>query len=229
MWLAINIGNSRQHWGWFTGTQLVQALDFPLSHWDAQALTPAEQIVVASVTPAHLERWRTLPHVRILNLADVPLSGTYSTLGIDRALNLIAAADAYGCPALVADFGTAITLSAVDKFGRFCGGAILPGLGTQLRALEHFTAALPVVDLPEPWPPLLAHTTEAAIQSGVVRVTLAGLAQFLESWKRQYPNGISVATGGDSERVHRWLPDLFDVQDTHLTLRGICVTVRGAD
>jgi type III pantothenate kinase len=47
-----------------------------------------------------------------------------------------------GAPVLVADAGTALSLTRVDGDGRFAGGRLLAGVGLQLRSLHRATAAL---------------------------------------------------------------------------------------
>ena len=47
-------------------------------------------------------------------------------------------------PALVIMVGTAVTIDALDHTGYFLGGAIMPGFGLMLRALETGTAGLKV-------------------------------------------------------------------------------------
>ncbi|AGY57299.1 type III pantothenate kinase [Gloeobacter kilaueensis] len=223
MWLAVNIGNSRQHWGWFDQSTLVAVADYPLDYWDRGSIAQAEAVIVASVVPEALAPWQAAG-AQILTLEALPLAGTYTGLGIDRALNLIAAADACGLPVLVVDLGTAITVSSSDSEGRFGGGCILPGFRTQFRALAQDAAALPEVVLPEMVPALLSFSTVEAIQAGVAHVALLGLQHILQQWKIQWAGGITVATGGDSPWVQKQRPDLFDVYEPHLTLWGIQVT-----
>lgn len=225
-WLAVNIGNTRQHWGWFVDDVLFETSDHDLDYWDEQALERAERIIVASVVPALVARWRKLFQVRILDTAQILLTNQYATLGVDRVLNLMGAAHHHGQPVLVCDLGTAITLSAMDIDGAFGGGCILPGLRAQFRALKSQTAALPEVELPEELPALWSHSTEQAIQAGVLQITLAGIGQVVSGWRSQHPAAVVVATGGDSARVCRWYPHLFDFQDPHLALRGICAAAR---
>lgn len=220
MWLAVSIGNSRQHWGWFT-PETLHTEHHLLDYWDETVLEKSERVVVASVVPGLLPRWQDHSQVRILSLADIPLAGMYPTLGIDRALNLIGAVRCHGAPSLVVDFGTAITLSAADRTGGFAGGCILPGFRMQLRALGTATAGLPEVALPEDFPSLWAAATEPAIQAGVLRVTLAGLQTVIAGWRGQVGRSTVIATGGDSALVCSWLPELFDWHDPDLVLWGI--------
>jgi type III pantothenate kinase len=221
MWLAIDIGNTHQHWGWFEEGELVLTADYGHRYWDASVFDRASAIVVASVVPEKAERWRFYKSVRILTVSDLHLRGSYATLGIDRALNIVGAGYRYGYPTLVVDFGTAITLSASDAQGRFVGGCILPGFAMQFKALHATTAQLPLVNLPLNLPPPLALDTEQAIQSGVIKVALAGIEQYLNAWRVNQPGGKVIATGGDSALVSQWFPQLFDAQDGQLNLWGI--------
>ena len=74
---------------------------------------------------------------------------TPRTLGLDR---VAAAIGAYSlCKAnrdiLVIDIGTAITYDIVSADGIYRGGNIAPGVDMRLRALNHFTARLPLVTI----------------------------------------------------------------------------------
>jgi len=221
MWLAIDIGNTHQHWGWFERGELLLAADYDHGYWDESIFERATEIVVCSVVPEKLERWRYYQKVRILALEQLTLRGSYNTLGIDRALNIVGAGYRYGSPILVVDFGTAITVTAADGLGQLVGGCILPGFMMQFRALHRYTAVLPEVSIPEYLPQPLAQNTSEAIQSGVIKVTLGGLEQYLQAWRQAQPNGKVIATGGDSPLMNRWAPHLFDVQDSYVSLWGI--------
>lgn len=219
-WLALMIGNSRLHWAWFVNSQLqdawdtphlseqqvdaliAQALDFrqislPLSAPLPPCLPPALPLWIASVVPAQAALWQAYPQVHCLTLADVPLKGGYSTLGIDRALALWGAICLYRSPVLVIDAGTALTLTGAAA-EQLVGGAILPGLGLQLRSLTEHTAALPTPPIPqEPPSTRWATNTSAAIVSGVMHTLVAGLESFVEAWWQQYPHSPVILTGGD--------------------------------
>jgi type III pantothenate kinase len=227
MWLAISIGNSRQHWGWFHGNELLLTVDHPPDYWDEEVLEKAESIVIASVVPDALERWSSVAKAQTLTLDKVPIKGGYEGLGVDRALNILGASYRYGYPTLVVDFGTAITISATNNSGRFIGGCIMPGFSLQFKALQEHTALLPPVELPDVLPPAMALTTEQSMQSGVIQVTLAGIEQFCLAWRQRQPQGRVIATGGDSTFVYEWLPHLFNVQDSYVGLWGMYASIMG--
>jgi type III pantothenate kinase len=161
------------------------------------------RLVIASVVPAQTLLWQGYPYCREVTLADVPLANLYATLGIDRALNLLGAGDRYGWPSLVIDAGTALTFTAGTATG-FIGGAILPGLTTQLATLKAHTATLPTTQLESPLPPRWARDTAAAIRSGVIYGTLATLTDYVQAWRQDYPAGQIVLTGGDGPKLSQW-------------------------
>jgi type III pantothenate kinase len=226
-WLGLIIGNTRWHWGAFAG-------DRWLGGWHTRSLTEAEvrsllsnsltaalldldpslilpefsiaqpELWAASVVRAPLGWLADYPTLHTVTLAAVPLGHTYPTLGVDRALALVGAGDMYGWPVLVIDCGTAITYTAgVDR--RLVGGAILPGLRSQLRALHTDTDQLPPIDLPASLPPRWATDTAGAIASGIVHTQLAGMADFIAAWEADQAAGAVVMTGGDSTLLSPWL------------------------
>ena len=56
-------------------------------------------------------------------------------VGTDRIVNALAAAQLYGGPRIVVDFGTATTFDVVSATGQYVGGAIAPGIEISLEAL----------------------------------------------------------------------------------------------
>ncbi|MEM9165249.1 MAG: type III pantothenate kinase, partial [Cyanobacteria bacterium P01_F01_bin.4] len=149
----------------------------------------------------------------------LPLSGVYSTLGLDRLLNLWGASQRYGWPVLVIDAGTALTLT-VGHDSRVLGGMILPGLTLQARALSEKIVALPEITFYEldAFPPRWAMSTVEAIQSGILYTALAGIEDHLRDWWHQYPKGTVVFTGGDGELLYRLYKQRTPVGDTEVRL-----------
>lgn len=253
-WLALMIGNSRLHWAWFVGTTLQEAWDtnpLPASaveqliqRWASGILPTAilpPQLVslhlsdttsllpvyLASVVPSQTILWQTYPAVKVITLAQVPLLGVYPTLGIDRALALLGAGEMFGYPVLVIDAGTALTFTGADADCQLIGGAILPGLGLQLKSLTQGTAALPATQLPTQLPPRWAMQTASAIESGVIYTVLAGIRDFIEDWQSRFPTSQIVLTGGDSPVLMSYLQSQYPeiashvISNPHLIFWGI--------
>ena len=207
-WRALLVGNSRWHWAAFAGDRRVAV-------WDAapgEVVAPwTGPIALASVVDAAIEPALAMAStVQLVGLGAVPLAGLYPTLGIDRALALYGAGWVCGFPVLVVDAGTALTVSGADDHRQFRGGAILPGLGLQLRALAGGTAALPAVGVPLPdeaLPAGWALETRTAIASGVGYGAAAAVADRVRWWAAEFPNSAVVVTGGDGAALVRFWRD----------------------
>ncbi len=165
-----------------------------------------------------------LPADRELRLSDVPLRQVPPWLGIDRALAGWAAWRGQRAGVLVADAGTALSLTRVDGAGVFRGGRISAGLALQLRGLGRSTALLPSLEPGsldvslEPWP----QPTAAAMGRGCLQACAGAIA---EAWADVACDGLGAGqpwtlwlTGGDGPVLapllaqrglaFRWAPDL---------------------
>ena len=65
------------------------------------------------------------------------------SIGADRLANAAAVTALYGCPAIVVDFGTAVTFDIVSERRDYIGGVIAPGLEAMTNFLYQRTALLP--------------------------------------------------------------------------------------
>ncbi len=202
-WFALMLGNSRAHYAHFQGRDILQT-------WNGQHELPEQvllkigqaPLVIASVVPQQSRLWQSHPNCQIIELKDVKLKNSYPGLGVDRALALLGVIAHYGPPAMVIDAGTALTISGVDASGEFVGGAILPGLGLQLKSLYNSTGALPLVKIPQILPAYWANSTSEAIQSGIIHFVIAGIKDFIEQWQSRFGQSHIVFTGGDGEYLY---------------------------
>lgn len=111
-------------------------------------------------------------------------------VGIDRLLNAVAANALRPAnrPAIVIDSGTATTVNYVSPDGAFSGGAILPGLEMSAKALNHYTAALPLIpvhDLSGPPPMTPGRNTRDAICSGLFWGQVGAIRELVRQICRQ--------------------------------------------
>jgi len=187
------------------GPDLPHLLRDYLQQLSNQPALTSPDLWIVSVVPEQTAYFHDYSQAKILTLAEIPLKATYPTLGVDRALAVWAAGKIYGWPILVIDAGTALTVSGADQDRCFVGGAILPGLGLQLRSLAQFTANLPEMKLPSQLPSRWARETPEAIQSGVVYTVLAGVQGFIQQWQQKYPSSAVVITGGDGQTLLSYL------------------------
>lgn len=124
---------------------------------------------------------------------------TPETLGLDRmALAAAAVGEFDGRDCLVIDAGTCITYDFVDRNKNYLGGAIAPGLQMRYRALEHFTARLPLVEHQHPQD-LIGNSTTESIRSGVVNGIIAEVTGTIAEYQKRFPDVQVIITGGDME------------------------------
>ena len=98
---------------------------------------------------------------------------------------------------LIIDSGTAITFDyLIDDI--FIGGNISLGIHTRFKALNSFTARLPLVSIPEKVNSPGKSTTEA-IEAGVIFGVLYEINEYIRTFLKDNPDGEVLLTGGDSE------------------------------
>jgi type III pantothenate kinase len=144
------------------------------------------------------------------------------SIGADRLANAVAVTELYGFPAIVVDFGTAVTFDIVSSRRNYIGGVIAPGLEAMTNFLYQRTALLPKISLKEPRR-AIGKSTIKAMQSGAV-IGYRGLVREIlaritaEQFPRKKP--YVVATGGYARLIARELPEIGAIRP-HLTLEGL--------
>ncbi len=123
---------------------------------------------------------------------------TPETLGLDRIALAAAAATSYpGKDCLVVDAGTCITYDFVNRAGEYLGGAISPGIQMRFKALNHFTARLPLGSINHSID-LIGKSTLSSIGSGVINGTINEVGGTIKQYEARFPEMITVLTGGDA-------------------------------
>ncbi len=143
-----------------------------------------------------------------------------SDVGADRICNAVGAFARYGGPAIVVDYGTAITFDAIAANGDYVGGAILPGIGISMDALFRQAARLYRVAFVAP-PNAIGANTVHAMQSGLV-FGYAGLTDAMVERIRAELGGTArvIATGGQAELICKESRTI-EVVDQLVTLDGL--------
>lgn len=123
--------------------------------------------------------------------------GKPESIGADR-LALTAAAVHYYPDKnnFVIGLGTCITYNFINKYREFIGGAISPGLEMRLKALNHYTAKLPLIKADSNIP-LMGYDTNTNILTGVVMGMAKEIDGFIEAYRERYRNFNVLLTGGD--------------------------------
>jgi type III pantothenate kinase len=126
------------------------------------------------------------------------LYATPQTLGNDRKALVAAAAKYYPKRnVLIIDAGTCITYDFKNSKNEYLGGAISPGLKMRFKALNSFTANLPLVDQQEQLK-LVGNSTLTSINSGVAYGMVKEIDGFIEEYAAQYDDLLTIVTGGDA-------------------------------
>ena len=184
--------------------------------------------LVASVVPVKADvladfLGKRVPVHRLGPLSPLGIGIDYPSpdqIGADRLANAVGVVHRHGFPAIVIDFGTAVTFDVVDAAPAYCGGVIAPGLGAMSGYLTRRTALLPEFDLVEP-ASAIGKSTVHAMQAGAV-FGYRGLVKEIISQLRSELSGTPhiIATGGDAALIARGLPEIQAV-DPDLTLEGL--------
>ncbi len=235
MLLTVDIGNTSAAFGIFSGKTLVRNWKVStreLSSGKALKLPKAKiaRSIISSVVPkatplvkrAIARKYGIVPMV----LGDdikAPIRNLYKKprqVGQDRLVNAVAAKELYGFPAIVVDFGTAITFDVVSGKGEYLGGLIFPGIETSLNALSEKAALLPKISVTPP-KGLIGRDTADSIKSGVfygIGSLCDGIISKLNPSKSR--NMTVIATGGHALVISKFTGSIRLI-DPHLTLQGL--------
>jgi len=145
-----------------------------------------------------------------------------SSIGADRLANAAAVAALYGSPAIVVDFGTAVTFDIVSGQNNYVGGVIAPGLEAMTNFLYQRTALLPQLSLREPRRAIGRSTIEA-MRAGAVLGYRGLVREIIKRIKMErFRSGKVhvIATGGYAELIAARLPEIDKVH-RDLTLEGL--------
>ena len=246
MLLAIDVGNSNNVIGLFSGEKL-------LTHWrirtewnrtadeywvlikefillnDVETET-IDDIIIACVVPPLVPILQGMAKKYFLceplivgpgvKTGSSILYRNPSEVGADRIVNSVAAFEKYGGPLIIVDFGTATTFDVVSNKGEYLGGSIFPGVQISLEALFKNTAKLHRVDMTLP-EKVIGKSTVESLRSGAVY----GFSGMVEAIVKQIKDELGqnarvIATGG----VLDWITNktsVIDTLDPFLTLDGL--------
>ncbi|MBI1952557.1 MAG: type III pantothenate kinase [Candidatus Omnitrophica bacterium] len=238
--LAIDVGNTSIHLGLFQGRRLTRQ-GRVLTHGPhieegmRRFLKKEPAVIVSSVVPkataAIKKALRALDLPKPLVLGEnieAPVINRYripAQVGQDRLVNAAAAFFLYGGPAIVVDFGTAITIDLVSGRREYLGGLIVPGIEIALEALSCRAALLPRIRLTPP-KEFLGKDTASSMKSGI----FYGYSQLCDGIVRRLkakhaPSARVIATGGYAPLIVPFCRVIRKVNPI-LTLQGLEITSR---
>ena len=207
--LCLDFGNTRLKAAIFKNDEMVK--EFFLVDDSVETITPildqydpgrsilssvinhnsAIEILLSSRTVFH-----KLSHLTTVNFTS-PV-GKPETIGADRLALVAAAVHFYpGKNNLVIGLGSCITYNFVNQYHQFLGGSISPGMDMRFKAMNDFTAKLPLVQADWNYP-LIGYDTKTNLQSGVITGIACEIEGFIEKYAQKYGNFNVVLTGGNS-------------------------------
>ncbi len=240
MLLAIDIGNSSTKLGVFDHENLIKRLIIPTirsktgdeiyNTIQGEIKGQFSAVVISSVVPELNDAFRKLGENHfnqtpffVDNSLDFGLEIKYfpiENLGVDRIIAAFAAAEKYGAPVIVCDFGTATTIDAVNSKKEYLGGIITPGINTLSEALFIKTSKLPRVEIRKP-ETVIGNSTAGSIQSGIfygyIGLTEGILSRMIAELGEK-PK--VIATGGFANLIAENC-DLIETVDENLMLDGL--------
>ena len=152
-----------------------------------------------------------------------------SSLGADRALNILAAHAKYKGDLIVVDFGTATKFEAIDFNGTYKGGIIAPGINLSLDALVGKTAKLPRIAIESPESDsVIGRNTEDQMLIGVFWGYVAMMEGLIERMRVEIGRPAKVIATGGLAVLFDDHTEIFDAIDRDLTLDGLALLAERA-
>ena len=196
------------------------------SHWTLAGTHPGYRNLLAGWLKRRgdvvqiIDDYRQLP-LRVL--VDYP-----EQVGIDRLLNAVAVLTKVprGTPIVIVNAGTAVTVDLVDGDGAFRGGAIFPGFRLMAKALNDYTAKLPLVETFAADPSLPGTNTIAAIEAGIGHAIRGGIERMITRYASTFGKPRVFVAGGDAHLLAT-LDYEHELAGPFLTLEGICIAAKG--
>lgn len=207
--LCIDIGNSFIKAAVFEQNNASETMCFPiesLADFFSELIsldTEINNIITCSVSEEIEESIKTcLPkanYYRFTHTTPLPLTINYktpSTLGLDRIASAVAGFSRFPDKnVLIIGLGTCIIYDFVAN-QTYLGGHISPGLRMRFKALNAYTARLPLLD-PVQNLQIPGKSTQESIQSGVMLGIISEIDGFIDSYKHEFGSLEVILSGGD--------------------------------
>jgi len=214
--LIIDIGNTRVKLAAFEKNDVQQKWLWPTLEEDKLLRLikrkKIKQIALSStrgIDKAMLKRLKKVLPVMLLEAkTPLPIINSYKTpktLGKDRLAAVVAANELYpkkNC--LVIDAGTCITYDLITKAGEYLGGGISPGVDMRFKAMDTFTAKLPLVKRTKEIE-LIGNTTNTALRSGGALGAVYEVEGFIKAYRKKFSPLTVLFTGGAADFFANYL------------------------
>ncbi len=207
--LCFDFGNTRLKAAVFDKDNLIEQILLPNEELDTienlLAVHKPQKTILSSVINhnpniedllAAKTRFHKISHFTKANFT-TPV-GKPESIGADRLALSAAAVHFYPQKNnLIIGMGSCITYNFINQYHQFLGGSISPGMEMRFKAMQVFTAKLPLVQ-PEANFPVIGYDTKTNMQSGVIAGIAYEMDGFINEYASKYGNFNVVLTGGDT-------------------------------
>jgi type III pantothenate kinase len=230
--LIIDIGNTRTKVGVFSGDKLLKKGILKKS-WSIEDLEKwlgkrKAKYAVLSTTAGIDEKIEkaladNYEYLRLTHKTALPINNLYKTpdtLGRDRLAVAVAATVVFpkkNC--LIIDAGTCITYDFIDKNKIYRGGSITPGIEMRLKAMNAFTANLPLVARKK-LSATIGNDTVTSIRTGAQHGATVEIDGNIRHYKALFGRLQVLLTGGDANYFAKNLKNKIFVNQ-NLVLIGL--------
>ncbi|MEO1170060.1 MAG: type III pantothenate kinase [Pseudomonadota bacterium] len=199
-----------------------------------------EAVIISTVVPRALHNLQVLASkyfsVEALVAGDAPVEWGISldidepsSLGADRAVNVIAAHALHPEDLIIIDFGTATTFDVADYEGAYKGGIIAPGINLSLDALVGAAAKLPRIAIEAPrGNSVIGTNTEDQMHIGVYWGYIAMIEGLVARTRAEIGRPAKVVSTGGLATLFDQHTDIFDVIEPDLTIQGLAMLYQRA-
>jgi type III pantothenate kinase len=206
--LCLDFGNTRLKAAIFNNETLTNVL--VLDNDDATTIQqiintykPSKSILSSVIN--HNKQIETLlqqhTQFHVLNyLSKLPITtpvGKPETIGADRLAICSAAVHLFpNSHTLAIGLGSCITYNYTNNQHQFLGGSISPGMHMRFKAMNSYTALLPLVQPTHDFP-LIGYDTKTNLLSGVLLGMAKEIDGIIDAYKEKFNNFNVLITGGD--------------------------------
>ncbi|MBK7869497.1 MAG: type III pantothenate kinase [Saprospiraceae bacterium] len=230
--LTIDIGNTRIKLGMFEKERLLEKWIW--EDWSVEELfslatnQKVKNVILCNVGKTVPEKITKVLinnffYIELNSHTPLPIQNTYrtpETLGKDRLAAVVGAYSMFpnqNC--LVIDAGTCITYEFLSADGVYLGGNIAPGLEMRLKAMHHFTAKLPLVEMGE-IENVIGFDTKSAMRNGAQLGAALEIQGFIDWCGSEWGSINVILTGGDADFLVKNLKSQIFV-NPNLVLQGL--------
>lgn len=226
---AIDIGNSRTHTGIVDNTSVSSYRVLENESVNELDINKIDvDLVISSVNSIAEKKVIDLCKSKNIQpkLLDIEsqriITNTYEGLGMDRICDLAAGISlSKKQNILIANFGTATTISTCNIKGEFTGGIIKAGIKTELDYLVKNTNKLPDIS-PEDLNSFDLNTlsTQSAMAGGVLLSQVGAVEKYLSLYKEKNERPYIILTGGLAQLISKHFNN-YNLLEEKLSLIGI--------